>query len=86
MRYSLLLGAILLVVNANAQTPAGTLWNDLKAKREALPGLHQEFELSQTIKTSTNSQNQKEDITLDMSHEKWRERIVSGAGDRHADL
>jgi thiol-disulfide isomerase/thioredoxin len=81
MRCSLLLGAILLVVNANAQTPAGKLWSDLKAKRDALPGLHQEFELSQTVKTSTNTQNQKENITLDMSHEKWRERIVSGAGD-----
>jgi len=82
MRHSLLIGAILLAANANAQTPANMLWKDLKAKRDALPGLHQEFELSQTFKLPTTSQSQTEHITLDMSHEKWRELDGSGAGDR----
>jgi thiol-disulfide isomerase/thioredoxin len=82
MRFSLVLGALLIGFNAQAQTPAARLVADLKAKREALPGAHQEFQASQEIKTAQHTQASSRVIVLDMMRDKWREQSVSGAGDR----
>jgi hypothetical protein len=66
--------AILFVaLNARAETSASRLLTELKAKREALPSLHQEFEVSQTSKTVHDSQSLKREIVLDMCQEKWLE-------------
>jgi thiol-disulfide isomerase/thioredoxin len=77
------IAALLLVaVNARGQSTASTVWEDLKAKREALPGLHQEFEVTRKYETARTTQSSKVGVVVDMSGKKWRERFVSGAGDR----
>ena len=59
------------------------MWTDLKAKRAALPGGHQEFEVTQTFKTASGgSQASKRQIVLDMFQGKWREVFTSGSGSR----
>ena len=66
-----------------ADNPASKLWDDLKEKRSQLPGVHQEFELSQSFKTAAGgSQSSKRDIVLDMFQSQWREMTVSGSGSR----
>ena len=52
----------------------------LKVKRESLLSVHQEFEVSQTVKTAHGSQGSKRQIVLDMSQGQWRERTVAGSG------
>jgi thiol-disulfide isomerase/thioredoxin/outer membrane lipoprotein-sorting protein len=82
MRFMVLIGVIFIALNADAQASASKLWSDLKAKREALPSFHQEFEVTQTFKTKRSTQSSHRDIVIDMSQSKWRERSVSGSGDR----
>jgi thiol-disulfide isomerase/thioredoxin len=82
MRFSLLVAVIFFALNASGQTPANKLWTELKTKRETLPGLHQEFEVTQTFKTIRGIQSSHREVVLDMSADKWRERSVSGSGDR----
>ena len=65
---------------ALAETEAPKLWAELKAKREALPGLHQEFEVSRTTKSARSSQSSKSKLILDLAGAKWREKTVSGSG------
>jgi hypothetical protein len=81
MRFLILFGTLFLALNAGAETPASSLWTELKTKREKLPSLHQEFEITQTYKTATISQSSKRQIVLDMSHGQWREQSSSGSGD-----
>lgn len=82
MRFSLLIGAIFIALNAGGQAQANKLLSDLKTKREALPSLHQEFEVTRTFKSARATQGSHSEIVLDMSQNKWRERAVSGSGDR----
>lgn len=76
--------AIFLLLPAFAwadESPASRLWSDLRTKREALPGLHQEFDVSHTFKTgSGKTQSSKRQVVLDLSRNRWRERSVSGSG------
>jgi thiol-disulfide isomerase/thioredoxin len=58
------------------------LWAELKAKREMLPGLHQEFEVTQSYKTGLGNQESHRKIVLDLSQNRWRERTVNGSADR----
>ena len=67
---------------AAAETPASKLWIELKAKRENLPGAHQEFEASQTFKTSRGSQSLKRELVIDLSGGHSRERSISGSGNQ----
>ncbi len=82
MRFSLSVAAMFIALSASGQTPTSTLWTELKAKREMLPGLHQEFEVTQSYKTAHGNQESHREIVLDMSQNRWRERSVSGSGDR----
>lgn len=82
MRFCLFLGAIVIALNAGGQAPSGKLWTELKAKRDMLAGLHQEFDVSQTLKTARRSQGSNRQIVVDISGDKWRERSISGSGDR----
>jgi thiol-disulfide isomerase/thioredoxin len=82
MRFWIMIGVLCVASNANGQASASNLWTELKAKRDALPSLHQEFELSRTFKTARATQGSHSEIVLDMSQKKWRERSVSGSGDR----
>jgi thiol-disulfide isomerase/thioredoxin len=81
-RLLILFGALVALLNAVTETPSGKLWTELANKRRILPGIHQEFEVSQTFKTATGTQSSKRQIVVDMSQGKWRERSVSGSGDR----
>lgn len=83
MRLHILLGAVaVMALNASGDTPGNKLWTELKAKREMLAGFHQEFEVNQTFKTLRGSQGSHREIVVDMSGGKWRERSISGSGDR----
>jgi thiol-disulfide isomerase/thioredoxin len=65
-------------LSAGAENPASALWNDLKAKREKLASLHQEFDVSETSKTSRSSRTAGRQVVVDMSQGRWRETSVSG--------
>jgi len=67
---------------ARAEQSAAKLLDDLKAKREALPGVHQEFDSTHTFKTPHGIQTSHHQIILDLSGTKWREKTTSGAGTR----
>jgi thiol-disulfide isomerase/thioredoxin len=82
MRFLALFGTVLLALNAGEQAPASRLWVEFKVKRERLSSAHQEFEVSQTFKTATGSQSSKRQMVLDMSGARWREKSVSGSGNR----
>lgn len=77
------IGILLLVaVNASGQSSPSTIWEDSKAKREALSGLHQEFDLTRTYQTAHTNQSSKVEVVVDIAGKQWREHVVSGAGDR----
>ncbi len=80
MFFLVLVAILLAALNAGAQTPAGKLWGELAAKREKLPGLHQEFEYIRTLKTATGDQSNKHQIIVDAAPGQWREESVSGSG------
>ncbi len=82
MRFLALYAALLVSVNAIAETPAGHLWSELQAKREMLAGFHQEFDVSRTLKTTHGSQSSRHQVILDAAPGKWRESAASGSGDR----
>lgn len=82
MRFFGILSIFLFTLVSRAAIPAGNLWAELKAKRDALPGLHQEFDVTQTYKTTSRSQSMKRQIILDMAGGRWRERSVAGSGNR----
>jgi thiol-disulfide isomerase/thioredoxin len=82
MRVIFLFGTALVALGAGSDTAAGKLWTELKAKRDKLPSLHQEFEVSRTSKTATSSQSSKWQIVLEVSQGQWREKSVSGSGNR----
>ncbi len=71
---------LMTVFQARADSEAGRIWAELAAKRSALSSFHQEFDLSQISQTARGKRAAKQHVTLDMSHDQWRERLVSGAG------
>jgi thiol-disulfide isomerase/thioredoxin len=73
-------GTLLVTLNAWAASPASGVWGELAAKREKLPGVHQEFEVSQTSTTAHGGRSMKRQIIIDFSAGRWRERSVSGSG------
>src|SRR5579862_2196993 len=82
MRFWLLMGSLLVVSNASGQAPSSKLWTELKAKREMLPAVHQEFEVAQTLVVGSTNRSTHHQMVLDMSQDKWREREIGGARDR----
>jgi thiol-disulfide isomerase/thioredoxin len=80
MRSSALIATLFLSLCVRAESPAGSLWNDLKAKREKLPGLHQEFDVSQTFNTAHGDQSSKWQTIIDIAGQEWREKSVMGSG------
>src|SRR5258708_2242073 len=77
-----IIGILFVGLTANGQTPSAKLWTETKTKRDALPSLHQEFDVSQTYKTTYGNQSSHRQIIVDISQDKWRERTVSGSGER----
>ena len=80
MRLLILLGILFAALNTAAETPANRLWIELKVKRDSLPGIHQEFDVSQILKTANGNRASKRQIVLDMAQGQWRERTVAGSG------
>jgi thiol-disulfide isomerase/thioredoxin len=78
----LLLTFILPALQAAKENPAAQLWNDLKVKREALPGYHQEFSVSRSIQSARTTQGSKRQLVVDAAGRTWKQRSVSGSGDR----
>jgi hypothetical protein len=68
-----LLAFLLVALNASAETPASQLWTELKAKREMLSSLHQEFEVSRTLRMAGGNRSSKWQTVLDMAPGQWRE-------------
>jgi thiol-disulfide isomerase/thioredoxin len=81
MRFYALFAPLFAALSVSAQTPASILWSELKAKRESLPSLHQEFDFSRTYRSASGNQASKQQIVLDMAQGQWRERSISGSGD-----
>jgi thiol-disulfide isomerase/thioredoxin len=82
VRFLVLVVTLFMLSNAFGETPASALWAELKTKREKLPSLHQEFDVTQISKTTHSSRSTQRKILLDISKEQWRERSVSGSGTR----
>ena len=80
MHFIALLATLFAALNIFAETPASALWTELKTKREKPPGLHQEFDVTQTSKTASGSRSSARQILLDISQGQWREQSVSGSG------
>ena len=78
MRFLALFGILFVALNAGTPTPASTLWTELKTKRESLPSVHQEFDVFH----ASAGRSAKQQIVLDMSPGQWRERSVTGSGNR----
>lgn len=81
MRYLAPLAALSVTVTFAAETRGNVLWSELKSKREQLPGFHQEFEVTRTVKTASSSQASKRRVVLDQAQGRWRERSISGSGE-----
>jgi thiol-disulfide isomerase/thioredoxin len=82
VRFVGLTAILFAALSAGAENPASALWDELKTKREKLASLHQEFNVSQTSRTSSSSQAMQRRILLDVAQGQWRETSVSGSGAR----
>jgi thiol-disulfide isomerase/thioredoxin len=77
----LLVSLLLLTVPGAAQSPAASsLWDQLKAKRQSLGLVHQEFEYVLRSSTEKDSQESIKSIAVDFSDARWLERQTSGSG------
>lgn len=81
-RFIFLGGTVLIALNGASETAASRLWTELKAKRDKLPSLHQEFEVTRTFKGASGNQSSKWQIIVDISQGQWREASISGSGKR----
>ena len=71
------------VAFAAGPSPAGTLWAELAAKREGLPGVRQEFQVSRTYRNARGGvQATKVTVILNWAGKQWRELSMSGSGKR----
>jgi thiol-disulfide isomerase/thioredoxin len=82
MRHFLVFGYLGAVSSAFAQSPVSKMWSELEAKREALPGFHQEFQITQGLQTVRDRRSTQRRVVVDVVRDLWRERTVSGSGDR----
>ncbi len=80
MRLALILGILIVSSNAQAQAPATKLLAQLKAKRQAQPSVHQEFQTIEEFKVGNQTQSAQRNLVLDISQNKWREQALSGSG------
>jgi thiol-disulfide isomerase/thioredoxin len=71
-----------LTLNAASETTASKTWTELEAKRQKLQTIHQELDVSRTFQTTGHSQAMKSQIILDMSQGQWREKSITGSGNR----
>lgn len=65
---SLVVVAVTSVSAVSGET--GKLWSEFATSRKALPGFHQEFELTRTVKFRGVDQASRDRIMIDVSQEK----------------
>lgn len=82
MRKCFLVILLLIYLPTLAAKKPNNTWAELTSKRELLPGLHQEFEVTQTFNLPHGQQSSKETVVLDFSQRNWREQRLSGSGTR----
>jgi thiol-disulfide isomerase/thioredoxin len=75
----LLILALFGTLSSPAQTPAGTRWAELTAKRDKLTSYHQEFEVVRTYAVPGGHRAAQRQLILDAAGTRWRERTVSGS-------
>lgn len=80
MHFTRIMTAALALPLVAAELTPAELWASLQTKRDALPRLHQEFDVTQSFKTVDKTQASKRQIVLDMAPGKWREKSISGSG------
>ncbi len=73
-----LIPALLGALTSSAQTPAGTRWAELTAKRAKLASYHQEFEIVRTYAVPGGQRAAQRQLILDAAGPRWRERTLSG--------
>lgn len=73
-----LIPALLGALTSWAQTPAGTRWAELTAKRDKLSSYHQEFEIVRTYAVPGGQRAAQRQLILDAAGPRWRERTLSG--------
>ena len=82
MRYLTVVIALILPLQGAEDDPVRKLWNELQRKRDKLASFHQEFEGTYVSKNRQASRATKQKIVIDGSQGRWRERSISGSGDR----
>jgi thiol-disulfide isomerase/thioredoxin len=80
-RVSVFVGMILMVSSAIGETSPDKIWNQFKTARQTLPGLHQEFEVTRSIKFDLVKQVSRRQVIVDLAPGKWREQSAGGSGD-----
>lgn len=80
MHFYLLPVLAVLAMGSGTDIPAGEVWNQLHARREALGHFHQEFEVTRTFKTAAATRSAKWPVTVDGSQNQWRETSRGGSG------
>lgn len=66
---------------SQAQAPAPNLWNELEQKRSALPGFHQEFEVTRINRPATGyPKSDKWRVGIDWKGAQWREQRFQNWG------
>lgn len=56
------------------------LWSKFEQTRQGTRNLHQEFEVTEHIRSSYGNTFSRHDIVIDLAQNKWRERSLGGAG------
>ena len=82
LRFFLLFVVAVTALPGAVESAAAKLWNNLREKREALPGYHEEFTVSRTFKLARTTQGSKRQLVLDVAGRSWKHRSVNGSGDR----
>lgn len=81
MRSFILLGLMPLGLAAADPSPLSQLWTDLQAKREALTGFQQQFNVTRTYRLANGSAQASKSVNiLDGASNRWREKVTSGSG------
>ena len=78
MRISVI--SAVLVTVAYGATP-NPLWTKFEATRQSARALHQEFEVTQHLKTASREQSSRHRVVIDLSQGKWREQAIGGGGE-----
>jgi thiol-disulfide isomerase/thioredoxin len=78
---SLLIGALVMVSNAIAETATNDVWSKFEATRQGMRGLHQEFEVARRVKSGNVEHFSRHQVIIDFAKGSWREQAIGGDGE-----